>query len=85
MRECRTFWSTSGRQPHSRPAWPSAATTSSIGRTGALAVDLTPGAKVYVRFEGGVLVPAVVKWAEDGLVGLAFINPVLLDRSSQSN
>ena len=55
------------------------------GAMGALAVDLTPGAKVYVRFEGGVLVPAVVKWAEDGLVGLAFINPVLLDRSSQSN
>ena len=46
--------------------------------------DLEPGAHVYVRFEGGVLVPAVVKWTEDGLVGLAFINPVLLDRTSKS-
>ena len=43
--------------------------------------DLTPGAKVLVRFEGGILVPAVVKWSEDGLVGLAFIDPVILDRS----
>jgi len=43
--------------------------------------DLTPGAKVFVRFEGGILVPAVVKWSEDGLVGLAFIDPVILDRS----
>ena len=46
--------------------------------------DLTPGAKVHVRFEGGILVPAVVKWAEDGFVGLAFIDPVLLDRSGKS-
>jgi len=46
--------------------------------------DLEPGAHVYVRFEGGILVPAVVKWTEEGLVGLAFINPVLLDRSSKS-
>jgi hypothetical protein len=43
--------------------------------------DLAPGAKVHVRFEGGILVPAVVRWAEDGLVGLAFIDPVVLDRS----
>jgi hypothetical protein len=46
--------------------------------------DIMPGAHVYVRFEGGILVPAVVKWTEDGLVGLAFISPVLLDRSSPS-
>jgi hypothetical protein len=45
------------------------------------APDLTPGAKVHVRFEGGILVPAVVRWAEDGLVGLAFVDPVVLDRS----
>lgn len=45
--------------------------------------DLVPGAKVHVRFEGGILVPAVVKWADNGLVGLAFIDPVLLDRSDQ--
>jgi hypothetical protein len=46
--------------------------------------DLAPGAKVYVRFEGGVLVPAVVKWTEDGLLGLAFIDPIILDRSSEA-
>src|SRR6476659_5759057 len=45
--------------------------------------DLVPGAKVHVRFEGGILVPAVVKWNEDGLVGLAFTAPVILDRSGQ--
>jgi len=45
--------------------------------------DLAPGAKVHVRFEGGILVPAVVSWAEDGLVGLAFIDPIILDRSAQ--
>jgi PilZ domain len=47
--------------------------------------DLSPGAKVHVRFEGGILVPAVVKWAEDGLVGLAFIDPIILDRSKGAN
>lgn len=45
--------------------------------------DLVAGAKVHVRFEGGILVPAVVKWTEDGLIGLAFVDPVILDRSSQ--
>jgi len=45
--------------------------------------ELVPGAKVHVRFEGGILVAAVVKWTEDGLVGLAFIDPVLLDRSAE--
>ena len=46
--------------------------------------DLTSGTKVHVRFEGGILVPAVVKWAENGLVGLAFIDPVILDRSGET-
>ena len=45
--------------------------------------DLVAGAKVHVRFEGGILVRAVVKWTDDGLVGLAFIDPVILDRSAQ--
>jgi hypothetical protein len=45
--------------------------------------DLVTGAKVHVRFEGGILVPAVVKWSENGLVGLAFIDPLILDRSDQ--
>ncbi|MFL6735620.1 MAG: PilZ domain-containing protein [Sphingomonas sp.] len=45
--------------------------------------DLVPGAKVHVRFEGGILVPAVVRWTENGLLGLAFIDPIALDRSDQ--
>ena len=52
------------------------------GAMGDGAPDLTPGASVYVRFEGGILVPATVKWAEDGLIGLAFSAPVMLDRST---
>lgn len=46
--------------------------------------ELVPGAKVHVRFEGGILVPAVVKWADNGLVGLAFVDPVILDHSDES-
>lgn len=45
--------------------------------------DLAPGARVHVRFEGGILVPAEVKWAEDGLVGLAFITPIMLDQPNE--
>ena len=45
--------------------------------------NLASGANVYVRFEGGILVPAVVKWTDDGLVGLAFDTPIMLDRSSK--
>ena len=45
--------------------------------------DLSPGAKVHVRFEGGILVPAIVKWTESGHIGLAFIDPIVLDRSDQ--
>ena len=44
--------------------------------------SLEPGADVYVRLEGGILVPAVVKWAEDGLVGLAFMTPIMLHRTA---
>ena len=40
---------------------------------------LVPGATVHVRFEGGILVPAVVMWTDGALTGLAFENPVLLD------
>lgn len=53
------------------------------GVMGEGAADLVPGNKVHVRFEGGVLVPAVVKWAEKGCVGLAFIDPLILDRSAE--
>ena len=52
------------------------------GAMGDAPADLVPGNNVHVRFEGGILVPAVVKWSEDGMVGLAFTNPVMLDRSS---
>ena len=55
------------------------------GMMGEQVGDLIPGAKVYVRFEGGVLVQAAVRWAEDGLVGLAFTDPIILDRSSHAN
>ena len=46
-------------------------------------VGLVPGATVHVRFEGGILVPAVVKWTDGHLTGLAFESPVLLDRTPQ--
>ncbi|HEU5067741.1 MAG TPA: PilZ domain-containing protein [Sphingomicrobium sp.] len=55
------------------------------GAMGKHSVELVPGANVHVRFEGGILVPAVVKWIEDGLVGLAFTAPVILDRSQSAN
>lgn len=51
------------------------------GLMGTQACDLLPGAKVHVRFEGGILVPAVVRWTDNGLVGLAFVDPIILDRS----
>lgn len=52
------------------------------GAMGDGASMLAPGTHVHVRFEGGILVPAVVKWNEDGLVGLAFTAPIMLDRSA---
>jgi len=45
--------------------------------------NLLPGTNVHVRFEGGILVPAVVKWTDDGAVGLAFVDPIIIDRSDQ--
>ncbi|HET7606125.1 MAG TPA: PilZ domain-containing protein [Sphingomicrobium sp.] len=53
------------------------------GAMGDNVADLPPGARVHVRFEGGIVVPAVVKWAEDGLVGLAFDAPLTLDHSEK--
>jgi hypothetical protein len=52
------------------------------GAMGDAGPNLAPGSGVYVRFEGGILVPARVKWAEDGLVGLAFDTTIMLDRSA---
>jgi PilZ domain len=53
------------------------------GVMGDLVADLTPGTSVHVRFEGGILVPAVVRWVDGGLLGLGFEEPVILDRSDQ--
>jgi hypothetical protein len=32
-----------------------------------------------VRFEGGIIVPATVRWIKDDLLGLAFDSPLLFD------
>ena len=40
---------------------------------------VTVGTRLHVRFEGGILVPAEVKWTEGDLVGLAFTSPLMLD------
>lgn len=53
------------------------------GVMGDAATQLAPGAEVVVRFENGVFVPATVRWCDDGLVGLAFNSPVLLDSTAQ--
>ncbi len=44
-------------------------------------VGLAPKSTVHVRFEGGILVPAMVRWVDGPLTGLAFSSPVLLDTS----
>jgi hypothetical protein len=49
------------------------------GLMGADPVGLAPKSMVHVRFEGGILVPAEVRWIEDDLTGLAFTSPLLLD------
>jgi ribosomal protein L37E len=49
------------------------------GLMGDAPARLGPGDKVQVRFDGGLLVPATVKWTEDGLIGLAFDSRVLFD------
>ncbi len=51
------------------------------GLMGSDPVGLTPSSKVQVRFEGGILVPAEVKWTEGAFTGLAFTSPLLLDLS----
>ena len=51
------------------------------GLMGDSPVELKRGDAVQVRFEGGIIVPATVRWSADGLVGLAFDSPVLFDAS----
>jgi hypothetical protein len=56
---------------------------SASGLMGDDPVGLAPHSTVHVRFEGGILVPAEVRWTEGALTGLAFSAPVLLDISRQ--
>lgn len=49
------------------------------GLMGEAPARLEAGDNVQVRFEGGLLVPATVKWSADGLIGLAFDSRVLFD------
>jgi hypothetical protein len=51
------------------------------GLMGTDPVGLAPSTDVQVRFEGGIIVPAVVKWTHGEYTGLAFTSPVLLDLS----
>lgn len=53
------------------------------GAMGGSKADLEPGSQVQVRFEGGILIPATVKWTDNGLVGLAFDAPIVLDTGPQ--
>lgn len=48
------------------------------GVMGDSVAELAPGAQVSVCFEDGTVVPAIVKWADGGFVGLAFSPPSLL-------
>ena len=49
------------------------------GLMGDAPAPLEAGSTVEVRFEGGIIVPATVKWIKDDLLGLAFDSPVLFD------
>jgi hypothetical protein len=49
------------------------------GVMGEAPMPLQRGASVQVRFEGGIIVPATVRWTSDGLIGLAFDAPVHFD------
>lgn len=49
------------------------------GLMGDAPARLAAGDSVQVRFEGGLLVPATVKWSAEGLIGLAFDSRVLFD------
>ena len=53
------------------------------GVMGDASVELAPGAEVLVRFEDGLLIPATVRWSDDGMVGLAFTKPMLPEGTTQ--
>jgi hypothetical protein len=54
------------------------------GLMGEAPVPLEQGANVQVRFEGGIIVPATVRWTSDGLIGLAFDAPVIFDAAGSN-
>ncbi len=54
---------------------------SAAGMMGSDPVGLKPMSHVQVRFEGGILVPAQVRWTDGPLTGLTFSAPVLIDLS----
>ncbi|HKT16211.1 MAG TPA: PilZ domain-containing protein [Allosphingosinicella sp.] len=45
------------------------------GAMGRDPIGLSPGTALDVQFEGGITVPAVVKWVEGEFVGVAFCDP----------
>jgi ribosomal protein L37E len=49
------------------------------GLMGDAPARLEAGDTVQVRFEGGIIVPATVKWSTGDLLGLAFDSPVLFE------
>jgi hypothetical protein len=49
------------------------------GLMGDAPAPLEAGSTVEVRFEGGIIVPATVRWIKDDLLGLAFDSPMLFD------
>lgn len=57
---------------------------SAAGLMGDDPVGLAPRSTVQVRFEGGIVVPAEVRWIDGPLTGLAFSTPVLLDVSAKA-
>jgi hypothetical protein len=46
-------------------------------------LGLTPNTALQVRFEGGIIVPAQVRWIEGDLLGLAFSKPLSAEAASK--
>ena len=55
------------------------------GAMGRDPIGLSPGMALEVRFEGGIVVPAVVKWVEGEFVGVAFCNADEADASGSKS
>ena len=84
--EKRRFTQMSGEErrleliTHDSPSTYALRHVSAGGVMGSTGAQLVQGAEVFIRFEFGVLVPPTIKWAEDGMVGLAFSPPMPLDK-----